>query len=52
LHADLNAAFNILHRAKETLLSEPKGLGSGALSAAPEAQPVAGFGQAVGFSRR
>jgi transposase len=39
-HADLNAAFNILRRAKETLLScQPNGWwGSGAMSTAPEAQ--------------
>jgi putative transposase len=40
LHADLNAAFNILHRAEETMLSEPKGLGSGLKSTSPEAQTV------------
>jgi IS605 OrfB family transposase len=39
-HADLNAAFNILHRARETMLSEPKGLGSGLKSTNPEAQTV------------
>jgi putative transposase len=39
-HADLNAAFNILRRAKETMLSEPKGLGSGLPSTSPEAQTV------------
>jgi putative transposase len=46
-HADLNAAFNILHRAKETLLSyQPNGWwGSGAMSTAPEAQPVSGMGK-------
>jgi putative transposase len=40
LHADLNAAFNILRRAEETMLSEPKGLGSGLKSTSPEAQTV------------
>jgi IS605 OrfB family transposase len=40
LHADLNAAFNILRRAEETMLSEPKGLGSGLKSTRPEAQTV------------
>jgi IS605 OrfB family transposase len=45
LHADLNAAFNILHRAEETMLSEPKGLGSGLKSTSPEAQPVIGMGK-------
>jgi len=40
LHADLNAAFNILRRAKETLLSEPKGLGGGLKSTSLEAQTV------------
>jgi IS605 OrfB family transposase len=39
-HADLNAAFNILHRAKATMLSEPSGLGSGLSSASPEARAV------------
>jgi transposase len=38
-HADLNAAFNILHRA-EPLLSEPLGLGSGLPSTSPETQTV------------
>jgi IS605 OrfB family transposase len=45
LHADLNAAFNILHRAEETMLSEPKGLGSGLKSTSLEAQPVMGMGK-------
>jgi transposase len=46
-HADLNAAFNILRRARETMLSyQPFGWwGSGAMSTAPEAQPVAGMGK-------
>jgi IS605 OrfB family transposase len=39
-HADLNAAFNILHRAKEAMLSEPFGLGSGLPSTSLEAQTV------------
>jgi IS605 OrfB family transposase len=45
LHADLNAAFNILRRAEETMLSEPKGLGSGLKSTSLEAQPVMGMGK-------
>ena len=51
-HADVNAAFNILHRAKTTLLSGPSGLGSGAPSTALEARSPSGYGQAFGFSRR
>jgi IS605 OrfB family transposase len=45
LHADLNAAFNILRRAEESMLSEPKGLGSGLKSTSLEAQPVMGMGK-------
>jgi len=53
-HADLNAAFNILHRAKETLLScQPLSWqGSGLKSTSPEAQRSLAQGQAVGLGRR
>jgi len=52
-HADLNAAYNILNRAKDTLLSGSLTWAVGCLSTSLEAQSgLFRYGQAVGFSRR